>query len=83
MRLRKENLTVDQKLAEFDQWLTAKLERIKDTEKFSKEISQLCDCIKHLARYLNDFSLPEQCSLDALVKAVIESSHELLSGKSF
>ena len=83
MRLRNENLTVDQKLEEFDQWLTAKLERIKNTDKFSKEINMLCGCIRHLAPYLNDFSEPEQCSVDDLVRAVIESGTDFISGLCF
>ena len=83
MRLRNENLTIDQKLEEFDQWLTAKLERIKNTDKFSKEINMLCGCIRHLAPYLNDFSEPEQCSVDDLVRAVIESGTDFISGLCF
>ena len=83
MQLPKENLTVEEKMAEFDQWLTAKLERIKDTEKFSSEIESLCSCINHLANYLDNFSQPEKCSINSLKEAVISSSDSFVNGTSY
>ena len=83
MKLPKEDLAVHEQLAEFDQWLTAKLERIKDSQRFSSEIDSLCGCIKHLSGYLSDFSEPDNCSIDGLARAVIESSGEFARGESF
>lgn len=83
MRLPEEKLTVEQQLDEFDQWLTAKLERIKDTEKFNTEINLICNCIYQLAQFLGDFGNPKQCNVDELVKAVIKSGNKLISKAPF
>ncbi len=37
MRLPPEKIETHEQLAEFDQWLTAKLEKIKDSEKFTSD----------------------------------------------
>ncbi len=83
MRLRIENLETSKQLAEFDQWLTAKLERIKDSEKFNTEIKSLCDCIQSISSHLDDFSNYQSCSIERLCDAVINSSNALVFGKSF
>ena len=83
MRLNAENLSTQQQLEEFDQWLTAKLDRIKDSEKFNSEIISLCNCISTLSPYLNDFSDPSTCSIHSLVTAVREASLAMVSGKDF
>ena len=83
MRLNAENLSTQQQLEEFDQWLTAKLDRIKDSEKFNSEIISLCNCISTLSPYLNNFSDPSTCSIHSLVNAVKEASLTMVSGKDF
>jgi|GEM_PF-571145 len=83
MKLPQENLTVLQKLAEFDQWLTPKLGRVKDTDKFNTEINLICNCIFQLSECLDDFSSLEKCNVDEVVQAVIESSNKIISGESF
>jgi hypothetical protein len=83
MLLRPENLDTSAKLAEFDQWLTAKLERIKDSSKFSTEIKSLCKCIHDLSDHLDNFSDHELCQIDKLCDAVISVSSSLITGDSF
>lgn len=83
MRLNAENLSTQEQLEEFDQWLTAKLDRIKDSEKFNSEIISLCNCISTLSPYLNNFFDPSTCSIHTLVTAVTEASLAMVSGKDF
>ncbi|HBC3867529.1 TPA: hypothetical protein KD877_003079 [Vibrio parahaemolyticus] len=83
MKLPSENLSVPDKLAEFDQWLTPKLERIKDTDKFNTEISSLCTCIRNLSKYLDNFEKMELCTIENLVDAIVMSSSSFTSGVSF
>lgn len=83
MRLKAENLTTQEKLQEFDQWLTAKLDKIKDSDKFNSEITSLCNCISTLAPYLNMFSEPATCSINTLISAVTDASLEIISRTDF
>ncbi|QMW14544.1 hypothetical protein H3302_16065 [Pseudoalteromonas sp. MT33b] len=83
MKLYQEELDVSEQLAEFDQWLTAKLERIKDSEKFNLEINSLCDCIQSIAPYLDNFSVRSGCNIENLCSAVLSASSLLIKGVSF
>lgn len=79
MKLQEEALTIQQQLSEFDQWLTPKLERTKDSVKFSLEIKALCDTIKILASNLDNFNLDNK-SIDNLVNTIIISSQNFVRG---
>jgi hypothetical protein len=83
MRIPPEEIEINEQLAEFDQWLTAKLERIKDSEKFTSEITSLCDCIRHLAPFLDNFSNAAICQIDQLCHAVVRASDDFFTGKDF
>ncbi|RNM24526.1 hypothetical protein [Dickeya undicola] len=83
MRLRTENLEISEQLAEFDQWLTAKLDRIKDSDKFNSEIKSLCECIQSISHYLDNFSNYQICTIDNLCDAVINTSNTLVAGEFF
>lgn len=83
MKLNAENLSIQEQLAEFDQWLTARLDKIKDSEKFNSEINSLCNCITVLSPLLENFSDPSTCTIHSLVNAVIEASNRIVSGSSF
>ncbi|HHA1789819.1 TPA: hypothetical protein ACOEBP_004916 [Enterobacter ludwigii] len=83
MKLPEESISTQEKLLEFDQWLTAKLDRIKDSEKFTSEIEALCQCIRHIAPFLNDFDTYEDANIENLCVAVMRSAESFLSGDSF
>ncbi|TPV55764.1 hypothetical protein FJ444_16740 [Aestuariibacter sp. GS-14] len=83
MRLLPENISVSEQLDEFDQWMTAKLERVKDTEKFNMEINSICDCIERLSLRLKSFGDHNDCEIDKLCLALIDACSELVSGDDF
>lgn len=83
MRLRPENLDTPEQLAEFDQWLTAKLERIKDSKRFNSEIEALCQCIDTISPHLNDFSSYQDCTVENICDAVVIASRQFVVGESF
>ena len=83
MRLRPENLDTPEQLAEFDQWLTAKLERIKDSKRFNSEIEALCQCIETISSHLNDFSSYQDCTVENICDAVVGASGQFVVGESF
>lgn len=83
MKLNTENLTTPEQLKEFDQWLTAKLDKIKDSDKFNSEITSLCNCISTLAPYLSMFSEPATCSIKNLINAVKSASFGMISRTDF
>ena len=83
MRLRPENLDTPEQLDEFDQWLTAKLERIKDSKRFNSEIEALCQCIETISPHLNDFSSYQDCTVENICDAVVSASRQFVVGESF
>ncbi|WP_299221891.1 hypothetical protein [uncultured Psychrobacter sp.] len=83
MRLRPENLDAPEQLAEFDQWLTAKLERIKDSKRFNSEIEALCQCIETISPHLNNFSSYQDCTVENICDAVVSASRQFVVGESF
>lgn len=82
MKLKEEELTIQQQLSEFDQWLTPKLDRIKDSVKFNKEIIDLCGVIKILACDLDNFNFDNK-SIDRLVNTIIVSSKQFIRGVKY
>lgn len=83
MKLLPENLATTQQLEEFDQWLTPKLERVKDTVRFRDELSNICQCIELLAPHLCNFEEIETCDVDRLCDAVLDVCTSLVEGQSF
>lgn len=83
MRLPEESIDTQEKILEFDQWLTPKLDRIKDSEKFTSEIQLLCNCIKHLAPFLANYSNYEDANIENLYQSVINASESFILGEQF
>lgn len=83
MLLRPENLDTKAQITEFNQWLTAKLDRIKDSERFSSEMKSLCECIQAISGHLDNFSDYNLCNVDNLCDAVITAGGTIMVGDSF
>lgn len=83
MRLRPENLSPTEQLQEFDQWMTARLERIKDTEKFNLELDSLTNCIEKLSSHLDNFNNYKNCKIENLCNAVIDVCYSQVEGSDF
>lgn len=83
MKLPEENINIQEQMNEFDQWLTARLERIKDSEKFVSEMDSLSACIRELAPYLNEFQTAESCQIEDICHAVKQASAKFIEGADF
>lgn len=82
MRLNDSKLSVEEKLAEFDQWLTPKLERIKESDKFNQEIESISKVIKVLGKNLNEFDAKTK-SIEKLVDAIVASGDSYVKGINY
>ncbi|MGP5480681.1 hypothetical protein [Pseudomonas helleri] len=82
MKLPPEALSFQEKMDEFDSWLTPQLHEIKGTEKFKVEISNIGFMIELLAVKLNNFSYVEDCAMPLIRDAVLAVIHDHLN-KSF
>lgn len=71
MKLPEKILSLDEKMAEFDEWLTPQLQRIKDTDKFSDEVNEISSIIKLLSHKLNYFDAVEDCSAEKIRDAIV------------
>jgi hypothetical protein len=78
MKLPLESLTIDERVNEFESWLTPQLHDIKGTDKFRNELHGIGAVIVCLSRGLNNFSTIEDCSLPLIRDAVLRATSELL-----
>jgi hypothetical protein len=83
MKLRSESLDVNEQLLEFDQWLTPKLERIKDTEKFQTEINSVIQVIENVAPFVDNFETYDNFGIDKICDGIIEASGHFIEGSAF
>ena len=79
MKLPPERLTVDERVNEFDSWLTPQLHDIKGTEKFQSELHGIAMVIKCLSNSLKNFNSIEDCSLPLIRDAVLAATNEVLN----
>lgn len=83
MKLPNQDLSIEQQVEEFDEWLTPQLERVKDTDTFSNELNSVTDAIDKLAEVMNNFQSRKDCTIDKLSSAVIGVSKSLMLGENF
>lgn len=73
MQLKKHISSEEEKLTEFDIWITPSLGDIRDIEEFQLILSQLEDGFDSLIYYTDGFSCEESCSAYNLSKKIIEN----------
>ncbi|WP_157838078.1 hypothetical protein [Pseudomonas sp. PH1b] len=74
MRIPEIALTLEEKLVEFDAWLTPQLVEIKSSGRFRDELSLIAHVIESLAPRLNNFGSIEDCAIHPLATSVIEQA---------
>lgn len=80
MKLPELNLTLDEKLEEFDAWLTPQLVEIKSSGRFRDELDLTTTVIESLAPRLNNYENIENCAIHELTQAVINQALTLADG---
>lgn len=78
MKLKSYEATLEDKMSEFDLWVTPSLGEIRDTEQFKENLDQLKEGFDLVSSITSGFESPEACSSGTLSKNVIN----LLLGKS-
>lgn len=71
MKLKDYRATLEEKMSEFDLWVTPSLGEIRDTEQFKVNLSQLILGFDLLAEITNNFDSCEKCSADVLAENTI------------
>lgn len=71
MKLKVHRYTEQNRLEEFDLWITPSLGDIKDTLEFQNALSDLRDGFHSLSIYTDGFSKPENCSAGHIARAII------------
>ena len=79
MKLKLKRLSLEERITEFDDWVTPTLGDIKDTEKFTSERHSIASAIETLGTKTNQFSKIEDTRPDILAESIIEH----LSGQDF
>lgn len=74
MKLPEINLTLEEKLEEFDAWLTPQLVEVKSTGRFRDELDVISCVIESLAPKLNGYASIEDCGIQSLTQAVIDQA---------
>jgi hypothetical protein len=72
MKIPESQLTLKQKLHEFDVWITPSLQEIQDTKKFEDELTMVDSIISSLGPTTNSFENIEHCRPDAIASTCID-----------
>lgn len=78
MRIRNYTATLNQKMSEFDMWVTPSLGEIRDTPQFKSNLEQLMQGFDYLSEITEEFSDVKCCSSAALTSSMLN----YLSGKN-
>ena len=82
MKIPESQLTIEQKLREFDVWITPSLQEIQDTTKFTEELTMVDTIISALGPITNSFEKIEHCRPDTIAKTCISLIENEMSGIS-
>lgn len=79
MKLKNYNSSLEEKMAEFDLWITPSLGEIRDTPQFKSTLEQLKQGFDYVATITNDFHNIKQCSSSVLAKNTLEYINRVCS----
>lgn len=83
MLLPSKQLTINEQLEEFDQWMTAELGTVKEAPLFKEQVEATKTVIEVLASYFNAFEEGHSWEIDHIAKAVNHYSRILVQDKPF
>ncbi len=72
MKLRKYTETLDEKMSEFDIWVTPSLGEIRDMPQFQENLNNMKFGFRTMAAITNNFEKLESCSSSRLAKSIVE-----------
>ena len=72
MKLPIVEVSAQERLDEFDLWITPSLQEIQDTEKFREELEKVDRLIRRLGPATNNFSSIDSCSPEAIAATCVE-----------
>ena len=72
MKLPEENLSFEDKLGEFDIWITPSLGEIRDTERFHQEMERVVEVFEVLSAATEGFSDPSACEASAIARTYVK-----------
>lgn len=82
MKLKHHRYSEQERLTEFDTWITPSLGDIKDTIEFKNVVSGLEEGFLSLSTYTNGFANADSCSAYQIAKGIIENFNEIKDKES-
>jgi hypothetical protein len=80
MKLPQVELSLTDKLAEFDAWITPSMQEIQDTEKYSNELGKVNNLMRRLGDSIDNFASEDSCTADAISSTCIELIKQQIAG---
>ena len=77
MKLKQYSATIDEKMAEFDLWVTPSLGDIRETDEFTNVMNRLVSGLDALASLTDNFASSNSCSAEYLTSAAIKHIESL------
>ncbi|MBD9653763.1 hypothetical protein IB239_02925 [Pseudomonas sp. PDM12] len=78
MKLRPISLTLEEKLSEFEQWITASIQQVNETETYRKELRKISRIFDSLGAATNNFESVEDCNSDRMAVYCIAEVEQII-----
>lgn len=79
MKLPAVNLSLEEKVAEFDSWVTASIQQVTKTDTYKRELSKVSILLESLGAATNSFNSPEDCNAERMAIYCVAEIESIIS----
>ncbi|WEK33042.1 MAG: hypothetical protein P0Y58_12915 [Candidatus Pseudomonas phytovorans] len=82
MKLPAVSLSLEEKVAEFDSWITASIQQVTKTDTYRQELSKVSILLESLGAATNSFNSPEDCNAEKMAVYCVAEIENIISKQS-
>ena len=82
MKLPESELDLENKLKEFDTWITPSLQEIQDSDKYKEELDRVDFLLGSLGAGVNEFSSIDDCSPESIASTCVDLIEEVIQSET-
>ncbi|MBH3411264.1 hypothetical protein [Pseudomonas putida] len=79
MKLPAVSLSLEEKVAEFDSWITASIQQVTKTDTYRQELSKVSVLLESLGAATNNFKSPEDCNAEKMAIYCVAEIESIIS----
>lgn len=76
------SLSLEEKVAEFDSWITASIQQVTKTDTYKQELSKVSILLESLGEATNNFSSPDECNAEKMAVYCVAEIERIISKQS-